>query len=224
MKKPTIKALFLDFGNVCATFDIYRLPLNLSKIVKVSSEKIKAALFEQSPGCVGYGGYSPLFAAFESGEIEFYGFFSVLMRTLDCAGQIDYVTFAKLWNDIWIKENVALDRLLAHVTVPIYLLSNTNRVIYDNYMSRSRIVRRHIPDRRNHILSCDVGYIKPDPRMSLTAFSRAEVGAKNALFFDDKRENMEPWWEFGGNGGVYNAKTDSIKKLHDQFLAYGILN
>lgn len=222
MKKPTIRAIFVDFGNVCATFDFHRFIENMSRAVKVPKKKVETALLIKAKDGK-YVGYSPLFEAYECGEIEPWGLHAVLLRTLDRVGAIDYFSFERLWCDIWLEENLGLYLTLLEIDLPKYLLSNTNEIIYRNYMAKCGIVQRHIPDRRCHILSCEVGVIKPHPMIYKVALARAKVEPEEALFLDDMPENIDAWRALGGVGIVYHAGKDTIRSLQKEFRACGIL-
>ncbi|MDO8520734.1 MAG: HAD family phosphatase [bacterium] len=223
MKKPTIRAIFVDFGNVCATYDFSRFIERLSRATGVPEKEIRDVLFRNPNASDGNWGYGPLFAALECGEIEPIGFFSVLSRMLRCAREIDFKTFAHLWADIFDEENKGLDRLLAKLPQQKYLLSNINKIVYERHISKCAIVRNHFPRREQHILSCDVGAVKPNPMIYKVALHRAKAVSEESLFIDDMPENIEAWRALGGHGIVYHAGKDSIGKLKKELRALGVL-
>ena len=221
MKKPAIRAIFVDFGNVCATFDFRRFIENFSRATKVPQKEIEVVLLEKrarGSAYGGYGGYSPLFELFECGELPPVQFFHVLTALLGCRKCIDYFTFARLWTDIFDKENEGLDELLALLPQKKYLLSNTNKIVHGRHIAYCRITRNHFPLREQRILSCEVGAIKPNPLIYKVALRRAEVKPEQALFLDDMPENIEAWRALGGVGIVYHAGVHSIQELRKELL------
>ncbi|OGZ07187.1 MAG: hypothetical protein A3C93_03385 [Candidatus Lloydbacteria bacterium RIFCSPHIGHO2_02_FULL_54_17] len=222
MKKPTIRAIFVDFGNVCATFDMKRFVKNTERAFGVSAEEIQDVLFMKAKDG-GYKGYSPLFMAFECGEIGPVGFFHALTHTLHCEERVDYATFARLWVDVFDRENVELDKLLAKLPQKKYLLSNTNTLVHARHISGCAIVRNHFPTRPDRILSYEVGVVKPNPLIYKVALARAGTKPEQSLFLDDMEENIDAWRELGGVGVVYHAKNDPIAKLKKELRTLGVL-
>jgi FMN phosphatase YigB (HAD superfamily) len=48
-----------------------------------------------------------------------------------------------------------------------------------------------------YVLSYEVGYVKPDPRIYEIAVDKAEVSPNECLFIDDRRENIEAARQLG---------------------------
>jgi len=218
--KPVIRTIFVDFGNVCATFDGQRFLDNFSKTTGVPHSMIEAALFGETNDRRS-GRYSQLFEALECGRIPPAKFFHELTRNLDCARCIDYDTFVRFWVDIFDAENTELDKLLARLPQEKYLLSNTNIIVYARHMAHSTIVRNHFPGRL--IMSYRIGEIKPNPIIYSMALKLARVSAENALFIDDMPENIDAWRNMGGHGIVYHAGKKSIQELETEIRSFGLL-
>ena len=223
MQKPTIRAIFVDFGNVCVTFNFYRFIKNFSRAAKVPQAKIEVALLKKKAGGKGYGGYSPLFEAFECGEIGPTRFFHALTVALGCGERIDYATFVRLWVDIFDRENVALDRLFSRLPQKKFLLSNTNTLVHGRYISWCAIIRNHFPSRADRILSYEVGAVKPNPLIYKVALARANVRPEQSLFLDDMPGNIEAWRALGGVGIVYHAGNHSMRELRKGLRVLGML-
>lgn len=222
MIKPAIHAIFVDFGNVCATFSGQRFLENFSKATGAPEKAVAAALFgdenDRRSGC-----YSELFESLECGRIPPAKFFHELMKTLDCVGRIDYETFAHFWVDIFDAENTELDNLLARLPQEKYLLSNTNIIVYSRHMAHSTIVRNHFPSSDRQLMSFRIGEIKPNPIIYSLALKLARVSPENALFIDDMPENIASWQTFGGHGIVYHAGKNSIQELEATLRTFGVL-
>ena len=204
MNTPRIKVIFVDFGNVCVTFEFQRFLENFSTHAKVPIERVKRALF-------GKKSYSNLFAGFERGELSPVQFFHVLTGMLDCRSRIDYETFAHFWIDVFLKENEDLDALLHRLPQKKFLLSNTNKIAYGRYIAECSIVRRHFHSEDDRILSYRVGALKPDMQIYHHALARAGITSGETLFIDDIAENIVAWETLGGHGIVYNAHAHSTE-------------
>jgi putative hydrolase of the HAD superfamily len=219
---PVIRTIFVDFGNVCATFNGQRFMENFSKTTGVTQKAIETALFGDTSDAQNCR-YSQLFESLECGRIPPAKFFHELTRNLNCAGRIDYETFAHFWVDIFDVENAALDQLLTRLPQKKFLLSNTNIIVYTRHMAQSTIVRNHFsaPDRQ--VMSYRIGEIKPNPIIYSMALKLARVSAENALFIDDLPENIDAWRNMGGHGIVYHAGKNSIDELETAIRSFGLL-
>ena len=219
-RRANIQVIFWDFGNVCATFDFERFVSAFSKHVGNTPEEVRAVLFVGDTQVVTY---APLFRALECGEVTPCQFFSKLTDALGCSAQIDYATFAHMWADIFLKENIELCELMERIPLEHYLLSNTNEIVRSRYVARSSIVRTHIRAPCKQVLSHSVGAMKPDPRIYTEALRRVGIPASQCLFVDDVNENINAWRLLGGHGIVYNAKHDWIDDLEAKLRHTGVL-
>ena len=220
MGKPTIQGVFVDFGNVCATFDFGRFLDGFAGHTGKDRTHIEHTL---CGGVANGKNYSELFAAFECGEIAPANFFHVLTQSLDCRQTIDYHTFAKLWAGIFIEENTELDKLLFQIPQKKFLLSNINAISYGRYVAESQIVRNHFRLEEQRLLSYRIGAIKPHPQVYYAAFKRAGLHPTHTLFIDDVAENIAALESLGGHGIVYNATKHSISDLTRQLRDYSIV-
>ena len=216
MRRANIQAVFWDFGNVCATFDMKRFTTPFSQHLQVDSAEVGAVLF-------GHMGYSPLFRSLECGTVSPCQFYHKLTSALGKADAIDYETFARMWSDIFLRENTELCDVLDRIPHCHYLLSNTNEIVRSRYMANSAIVRKHFRAPCAQILSHRVGAMKPDERIYREALRSAGIPASQCLFVDDLPENILAWKALGGHGVVYNAKHDSIDDLEHKLAYAGAL-
>lgn len=224
LRKPAIRAIFVDFGNVCATYDFSRFFEKFSAVTKVPIARVKATLFLRPEAEPRKRGYSSIFEALECGEITSVGFFRVLTNALNCRESIDHDTFVHLWSDIFLKENNGLEQLLLKLPQQKYLLSNTNQIVYERYITECDIVAKHFPLHDQHVLSYEVGAIKPDPLIYKIALARARVRPEETLFLDDMPENIEAWRALGGHGIVYHAGKNSLRELRRELRTLGVLD
>ena len=221
MTAPRIRALFLDFGNVCASFRFDRFTDHFARKTGVPGRIVEKALFDGAEDGISY---SPLFSAFECGTIGPTQFFHQLTAELECSHRIDYQTFAQLWTSIFDEENDALDHLLSRVQIPKFLLSNTNLAAYTHYIAECAIVRTHMPLPTQRILSYREGVLKPDRKIYDVAIQRAGIDFDEALFVDDRAENLRAWETLGGYSIHYHARGHHIKQLEIGLQRFGVLS
>lgn len=220
MNKLAIEGVFIDFGNVCATFDFGRFLDGFAAHTGIDRGHVEHTLCR---GVANGKNYSELFADFERGMIGPSLFFHRLTTDLDRGDVIDYPTFAKLWTNIFIEENTALDTLLFQVPQKKFLLSNINVISYSRYVAECTIIRNHFRHEERRFLSYRIGAIKPDRQIYETALLRADIQPEQAIFIDDVEENISEWRALGGHGIVYNAHKHSIDELVDQLRMYSVL-
>ena len=60
------------------------------------------------------------------------------------------------------------------------------------------------------VLSCEVGYRKPDPAIFQVALGRLAVGPGDALFIDDRAENVETARSLGIAGHLHVTSASSV--------------
>ncbi|MFC4906073.1 HAD family hydrolase [Actinomadura gamaensis] len=105
----------------------------------------------------------------------------------------------------WNEELVAALRGLPG---PVAIVSNAWPVV-------GRILARDgLADLADEIvLSCDVGYAKPDPRIFEAALRRLGVAAEDALFIDDAPANVEAARALGLSGHVHAGNGGTLARL-----------
>jgi putative hydrolase of the HAD superfamily len=209
-----ITTVFFDFGNVIETFDTERFIRRFATHTGMPRKVVKKAADGDAHG------YSELFAQFERGEISPQKFFHLFTTNLGCAGKISYADFTKFWTDIFIAENIHLEKILSRLPQQKFLLSNTNKIMHERHIIHSPIIKKHFPF-RNRILSYRVGAIKPDHVIYHEALLAAKARPEECLFIDDMLTNIAAWKSLGGHGIVYNAHIHSINELEAALLKVG---
>jgi HAD superfamily hydrolase (TIGR01509 family) len=209
-----ITTVFFDFGNVIETFDTERFIRRFATHTRMPRKVVKKAADGDAHG------YSELFAAFERGEISPQKFFHLFTTSLGCAGKISYADFTKFWTDIFIAENIHLEKILSQLPQQKFLLSNTNKIMHELHIAHSPIIRKHFPF-RNRVLSYRVGAIKPEPAIYREALLTAKAVPEECLFVDDMPKNIAAWQALGGHGIVYNAHIHSIESLEAELVNIG---
>ncbi|MEK7146744.1 MAG: HAD-IA family hydrolase [Patescibacteria group bacterium] len=124
-----------------------------------------------------------------------------------------YEDFVKFWNRILIKPNKNYCDFLKKAKKAGYtliLLSNIDVIHWE----RSCEICKDLPKLfRRIFLSCDVGLAKPDPMFLAHVFYEFRIKRQDAIFIDDKLENIKAARSLGIPSILYNSKK------HNDFLA-----
>jgi len=101
----------------------------------------------------------------------------------------DAPDFAEFWSafHVQIKETVGLINDLKG-RVKLGVLSNAEPGVFEKNMERDKIPN---PPWDATVISCDVGYVKPDIRIYKIAQARAGVAPSQIFYTDDRQENID---------------------------------
>jgi HAD superfamily hydrolase (TIGR01509 family) len=170
-----IDAVVFDLGNVLLRFD-----------ETITRDRL-AARTGKTPGQVEtYFRTTPHVMHLVLGKMTGQRFYRIVAEDLGFDG--DYDEYAAIWSEIFtpIKPMLKLAERLA-TQLPRLLLSNTNAI-------HMQYVFEHYPMLRNfdaHILSHEVGLLKPDRAIYELTIRRTGLKAGRVLFVDDIRANVE---------------------------------
>jgi putative hydrolase of the HAD superfamily len=170
-----IDAIIFDLGNVLLAFDESRAVERLA----ARTGKTRQQIDEYARG-------TPHITELALGKITKLRFFYTVARDLEFEGT--YEEFALIWSEIFtpIEPMLALAQSLKH-RLPRLILSNTNGIHMD-------YVFQHYPFLQEfdaHILSHEVGLLKPDPAIYRYAISTSGLAASRTVFLDDIAANAE---------------------------------
>lgn len=176
-----IRAVFFDIGNVIVRFD-----------PKLVARKIAWALRRHPVKVARYLWSRAAIEAIERGEMTPAQLFELFRAEFGYAG--DYRAFRKLWCDHFalIRPNAALLKRVA-LTHKVYLLSNTNDLHYE-YLRKRYAFAGQV---HGAVLSYELRMRKPEPRIYAAAVKLAGTPARECLFIDDNRENVDAARAFG---------------------------
>jgi putative hydrolase of the HAD superfamily len=138
---------------------------------------------------------------YDEGKITSEEFYLEMVKLLNI--NINYEQFAPLWADIFNEipevSNIILD--LKNKGYKVYLLSNTNELHFEHCKNNYPILREF----NEYILSYNLGYRKPDPRIYLKALEISGQPANRHIFIDDKEENVKAAESVGMLGIHYKS-------------------
>ena len=200
--KPLSLILF-DVGNVILPFDLRIAMKQFEKECGFPSEKIFHRLM---------GG--ELDHSFESGRITPQEFYEHVTRELGM--EISYDRFVTIWSDIF-SENERVSALIRRLRkeYPIALISNTN-VLHFEFVYRNFPIVREVGQ---FILSYEVGYRKPDPKIYQSALGRFGATPQRTLYIDDLEKFVKAAEELG-LCGIHFTGADLLEK---EFTSLGLL-
>ncbi|MEK7176938.1 MAG: HAD family phosphatase [Patescibacteria group bacterium] len=207
----SIKALFLDFGNVFSTF---HMEFFYRRLIREGYTTLPARELNQIQNDV--------YRAFDRGDISPEDYYHEFMARTKI--EIPQALFEEYYTDIFFEDVAGLDTLLEKVRteVVMYLLSNTNEIHYERYFKKHPFLFKHIPGER-HILSYRVGASKPEPRIYEYALKLAGVRPDEAILVDDYESNINSWKNLGGHGIVYHGFHHDIGSLEKELQEHDVL-
>ncbi len=161
-------------GNVVLPFDYQIACRKLADKYDIDPDDIYNIIFK-----------SGLTLKFEAGEISGMNFYKKCLELLKL--QIDYNEFRNLWSDIF-TENKDVSEIIVSLKKKheLILLSNTNEWHISFVRDRFDIINEF----DKYVLSYEVGYMKPHPKIFEIAKTVA-LHKDNIYYFDDIPEYVE---------------------------------
>ncbi len=170
-----IDAIVFDLGNVLITVDeqraMERMATRTGKTRQQIEEYIRGTPHEHE---------------LSLGKLSKKRFFHTVARELGFDGTYD--EFALIWSEVFtpIEPMIALAESL-RTRVPRLLLSNTNAIHMDYIFERYRF----LDDFDAHVLSHEVGLLKPDAAIYRYTLKKYGLTAERTVFLDDLTPNVE---------------------------------
>lgn len=206
-----MKALFFDFGDVLVLYDHMRSCRALASYSNYTPKEIYSRIFGNKLEELHYN----------RGEYTDEEWYQLCVRELnlkDCP----YDVFVKKWGDIF-SPNPNIAAVLGRVSLPMFVLSNTNGMHWQWARNNLAILAEYFSGPHQAILSSEEKCRKPETLIYQRALVRAGVAAPDAVFIDDKSENIEAFKRLGGHGIVYSAHSPNTQDLQRQLKMYGCL-
>jgi FMN phosphatase YigB (HAD superfamily) len=187
-----IKVIVFDLGRVLVDFDHLIAARKIAGLTGKSPQQIFNLFFDSS-----------LIQSFEQGKISPGDFFASVSRMLDL--KINFEQFLPIWNQIFFlsednKAVYALGKSLRN-NHRLALLSNIN-ILHFDYLERNFRVFDIFHD---IFLSCEMGYIKPEPEIYLKVISSLGVSAEEIFYVDDRAELIDQAVKLGIRGFVFKG-------------------
>ena len=150
---------------------------------------------------------------YERGEISTSEFYSYLCET--AALKMDLSEFREVWSSVFLPGLLVSEGLLQELKreYPLILVSNTNEAHFEFVRSRYPVVDYF--DR--HVLSYEVGSLKPDRKIFDHAIRVAGFRPDALFFTDDREENILMAQELGIHGHQFRTEPlliDALQAAH----------
>jgi len=193
-----IKSVISDLGKVLIFFDNSIFIQNMAEHSPLSGKEMMSKVY----------GHQDLLKFFDTGKVtpdEFYERAKILLQT-----QIDRKTFYSLYNDVFSLNPPAVEtlkKLKPHLR--LVLCSNTD-------VERFGFIRREFPEILifdDYVVSYEVGFMKPHPRIYEVALEKAAARADECIFIDDREENIAAAQDLGIGTILFSPDTDLDSEL-----------
>jgi FMN phosphatase YigB (HAD superfamily) len=190
-----LDAIIFDIGNVLLRFDFSLVVRRVAPFCSASVAQFDSLL-------------EPLKIALESGKINGETFLSEASHAIGYTGKPSVLRAA--WQEIFtpIEATHALVEQL-HGSLPLFLLSNTNDLHAEYFLSRYPVFGRFT----DAVYSHECGLMKPDASIYRHALEKFGLRAEGVFFIDDLAPNVEAARASGWR--THHYREDS----HDQLLS-----
>jgi putative hydrolase of the HAD superfamily len=197
--------IYFDLGNVLFAFDRERAFRQMAAVCGGSPEAAEAAVVE-----------SGLQEALESGRVDWAAFHAEFSRRTGTAA--DAAALALAASDMFSLRVEMLPVLAAieRAGCPTGVLSNTCHVHWRHLVEAGYAI---LPGRfKHHVLSYEVGVMKPHPTIYASATATAGVSADRIFFCDDIPQHVAAARTAGWDAELFT----SASALIDQLAARGL--
>ena len=170
-----IEAILFDLGRVIVDFDMRECESALASRSDLDREAFLAVLWD-----------SGWIRRYERGEISSEEFHQFLNMT--GALKMSFAEFRHVWSEVFDPNPILPTAFLSSLArrYVMTLVSNTNEV-HANHIRRNYDVFDYFT---HHILSYEVGALKPDPKIFEAAIKATGNPPEAVLFIDDREENI----------------------------------
>lgn len=193
-----IKAILFDLGNVLVQFDLAR-----------GYQAVEPYSRYRAPEMPRLIAASGLVHPYERGEISSQEFFGRICGVLGL--EVSYHEFCRLWSAIFLPEPLVPEDLLAGLRrrYRMVLVSNTNDIHF-------RMIQQNYPLLRHfdaHVLSYQVGAMKPSERMYEEAVRQARCEPGDCFYTDDVPDFVEGGRKHGLDAVQFRGAADLEQEL-----------
>ncbi|MDQ6759534.1 MAG: HAD family phosphatase [Acidobacteriota bacterium] len=199
-----IRTVIFDLGNVIVPFEFTRGYTQMATLCRYPAAEIPTRIRS-----------SDVVTRFESGQIDARSFVAELSGILEF--NITYEAFCDMWMSIFLSEPLIPESLLQELgqTHRLLLLSNTNEIHFPMLRAAYPMLDRF----DHHILSYEVGALKPSPKIYREALARAQCRPEECFFTDD----IAAYVDAARQHGIDAVQFQSLAQLESDLLKRGIL-
>jgi putative hydrolase of the HAD superfamily len=146
---------------------------------------------------------------YERGEISTSELHTYLCETADL--KMDLEGFCRTWSSVFLPDLILSEELLVALKrrYPLILVSNTNEAHIDFVRANYRLLDYFT----HHVLSYEVGSLKPDREIFEHAIAVSGHPADALFFTDDREENILAATELGIHAHQFKTQPQLVKAL-----------
>jgi FMN phosphatase YigB (HAD superfamily) len=198
-----IEALLFDLGRVIVDVDTSECEGVLAARSKLSLDRFHALLSK-----------SGWVSRYERGEVTTFQFYEFLSTEIGLC--MDYEDFCRTWSGVFDPIPILPTALLSRLArrYKMTLISNTNEV-HASYIRANYDVLNCFG---NHVLSYEVGSLKPESTIFQIAIASTQQRPENIMFIDDLEENVQAARAMGLQTHQFRSRGG----LRRAFLEFGV--
>ncbi len=195
--------LFLDVGNVLATFDHRKACRRLAQVAKVDDARLYTDLYLNSR----------LLTDRQTGKLSGRGLYEFVSNTYGVT--ISYEDFSVLWGDIFSPGPSQIVDLLCELPRRsfIVVVSNTEELHWQYILKLPTVepllTRRGTVLCPSHLMSSE----KPSARYYQRVSAEARIQLENAVLIDDREENLAGFAALGGQTAWFDLRVHTPEDL-----------
>lgn len=197
-----LQAIIFDLGNVLVRVDEARAMERLASPTGKSRDEIEA-----------YVRRTPYATELALGKLTGRRFYRIVSKDLGFDGPFE--EFVLIWSDIFEPIEPMIELATALTTrLPRVILSNTNALHIEYIFEHYPIIREFDA----HVLSHEVGLLKPDAAIYRLTLDKCGLEAGRTLFVDDLHANVEGARAVGMHAIVF----DSADQVRQELTKFGV--
>jgi putative hydrolase of the HAD superfamily len=196
-RKPVIKTVIFDLGNVLLRYDARKAALRFARECGIPLTRLWKHFF-----------ISSVEKAYTRGEISSLEFFRHAKKVLGF--KVGFRTFKHYWNDIFL-ESEGMEALLCDLKrrYPLYLISNTNKLHFE-HIKKNYSLLRHF---KRTFPSHEVGARKPERAIYETVLKTLGLNPAETVFIDDMPAFVRGARHAGMHAIRFRSKNQLLKDL-----------
>ena len=193
-----IQAILFDLGKVLVDFNFDTGIQALHSSCSITRTQLEDVLWDEN--CI---------RRYERGDISTSEFHSYLCETANL--KMDLAGFCETWSSVFLPDLILSEGLLSALKrrYPLILVSNTNEVHIDFVRANYRLLDYF----DHHVLSYEVGSLKPDREIFEHAIAVSGYSADELFFTDDREENVLAASELGIHAHQFKTERQLVNAL-----------
>ena len=193
-----MKAILFDLGKVLVDFNFETGVQALHAACSISRNRLEEVLWDENWIC-----------RYERGEISTSEFHAYLRETADLG--MDLPDFCETWSSVFLPDLLVSEDLLLALKrkYPLILVSNTNELHIDFVRTNYRVLDYF----DHHVLSYEVGSLKPDRKIFEYAIAVSGHEPEALFFTDDREENIVAARQLGMHAHQFKTELQLVDAL-----------